>query len=64
MVYGHYVEDAIGNKRFFIEGCSYCQMSTGGQHKATCPMKDARVSDMGEGKWINQRSWHGLNREK
>ena len=46
MVYGHYIEDTAGNKRFFVEGCSYCQMSTGGSHESACPMKDVRVSDM------------------
>ena len=40
MVYGHYIGDTAGNKRFFIEGCSYCRMSTGGVHEHNCPMED------------------------
>ena len=34
------IEDTAGNKRFFIEGCSYCHMSTGGVHEHNCPMED------------------------
>lgn len=41
MVYGYYIKDTAGNKRFFTEGCNYCSMSTGGQHESRCPMKDA-----------------------
>ena len=39
MVYGYYITDTVGNKHFFIEGCSYCQMSTGGQHEPNCPLR-------------------------
>ena len=46
MVYGHYIEDTVGNKRFFVEGCSYCRMSTGGQHESICPQRDVKVPDM------------------
>ena len=46
MVYGHYIEDTAGNKRFFTEGCVYCQMSTGGQHAYNCPAKDLKVADI------------------
>jgi hypothetical protein len=38
MVYGHFITDSIGNKEFFVEGCSYCRMSAGGQHEASCPL--------------------------
>ena len=48
MVYGHYITDTAGNERFFVEGCNYCQMSTGGQHGAKCPLKDIRVTDKQE----------------
>lgn len=46
MVYGHYIEDTSGGKRFFVEGCMYCQMSTGGQHEPHCPCKDIKVADI------------------
>ena len=45
MVYGHYITDTAGNERFFVEGCSYCRMSTGGQHESNCPCKDMKVAD-------------------
>ena len=45
MVYGHYISDTAGTEHFFIEGCSYCRMSTGGQHESNCPMKDIKVAD-------------------
>jgi len=46
MVYGHYIEDTVGNKMFFVEGCNYCSMSTGGQHESNCPERDIRVVDI------------------
>jgi len=45
IVYGHYITDTIGNEHFFVEGCSYCRMSTGGLHEPNCPMKDIKVAD-------------------
>lgn len=45
MVYGHYIADTSGNERFFVEGCSYCHISTGGQHEANCPCKDITVAN-------------------
>lgn len=45
MVYGYYITDTAGNERFFIEGCKYCQMSTGGQHEENCPCKDLKMAD-------------------
>lgn len=45
MVYGYYIKDTAGNERFFVEGCQYCSMSTGGQHEAKCPCKDVKVAD-------------------
>ncbi len=45
MVYGYYITDTAGNKRFFVEGCNYCSMSTGGQHQAECPCKNLKVAD-------------------
>lgn len=39
MTYGHYETNTIGEKRFIAEGCSYCSMSTGGQHSSFCPYK-------------------------
>ena len=56
MVYGHYITDTAGNERFFVEGCSYCRMSTGGQHEPDCPCKDVVVADkirFKEIKWHN-----------
>ena len=38
MEYGHEIIDTCGNKRFFVEGCTYCSMSTGGQHEPSCPL--------------------------
>ncbi len=46
MVYGHYIDSTAGGQRFFVEGCSYCQMSTGGSHEFNCPMKDIKVADI------------------
>jgi len=40
MVYGHYITDSVGNESFFLEGCTYCRISTGGLHEPDCPMKD------------------------
>ncbi len=45
MVYGYYIIDTAGNQRFFTEGCNYCNMSTGGQHKSNCPCKDLKIAD-------------------
>jgi len=45
MVYGYYITDTVGNEYFFTEGCSYCRMSTGGQHEPNCPCKDLKVAD-------------------
>ena len=46
MVYGHYIEDTVGSKRFFVEGCSCCRMSSAGQHEGDCPMRDIKISDI------------------
>jgi len=54
MVYGHYITDTVGNERFFAEGCSYCHMSTGGQHEFNCPCKDIKIND-------KLREWTKLN---
>ncbi len=43
MVYGYYITDTAGNKRFFVEGCKYCSMSTGGQHEDACPYKTLAI---------------------
>lgn len=45
MVYGHYISDTLGNERFFVEGCMYCSISTGGQHEFDCPARDIKVAD-------------------
>ena len=45
IVYGHYITDTAGNRRFFTEGCSYCRMSTGGQHEINCPCANLKVAD-------------------
>lgn len=45
MVYGHFITDTVGNERFFVEGCNYCQMSSGGQHEPKCPCKDVKIVD-------------------
>lgn len=37
MEYGYKITDTTGNKCFFIGGCTYCSMSTGGQHEQHCP---------------------------
>ncbi len=41
MEYGYEIVDAAGNRQFFVEGCTYCQMSTGGQHNLDCPLKES-----------------------
>ncbi len=46
MVYGHYISGTNGVSRFFVEGCSCCQISTGGFHESDCPMKDTVIPDM------------------
>ena len=38
MEYGYEIIDSAGNKTFFVEGCTYCQMSTGGLHESKCPL--------------------------
>jgi len=52
MEYGYYITDTAGNRRFFIEGCSYCHMSTGGLHEADCPLSKQQMregyQEMGE----------------
>ena len=45
MTYGYYISDTVGNKRFFIEGCTCCRMSTGGQHESNCPYKDIKIDE-------------------
>jgi hypothetical protein len=37
MVYGYEITDTAGNKKFVVEGCTYCHMSAGGQHELNCP---------------------------
>ena len=37
MEYGYVIMDATGTKRFLVQGCTYCQMSTGGIHESNCP---------------------------
>jgi len=36
--YGHEIVDTAGNKTFFVEGCTYCSLSTGGLHEVDCPL--------------------------
>ena len=36
MEYGYFITDTGGNRKFFVEGCSYCRMSTSGQHELHC----------------------------
>lgn len=38
MEYGYEITDTAGNKYFFVEGCTYCSMSTGGLHEIRCPL--------------------------
>lgn len=38
MEYGYEISDTAGNKSFFVEGCTYCSMSTGGLHEVKCPL--------------------------
>ena len=38
MEYGYEITDTAGNKAFFVEGCTYCSMSTGGLHEVNCPL--------------------------
>ncbi len=45
MVYGYYITDTTGEKRFFVEGCSYCRISTGGQHEDKCPLRELTVAE-------------------
>ena len=40
MEYGHYIETTGGEKYWFREGCTYCRMSTGGQHEYNCPLAE------------------------
>lgn len=43
MEYGHEITNTAGEKTFFVEGCTYCRMSTGGSHELGCPCnKDMR----------------------
>ena len=42
MEYGYEITDTAGNKTFFVEGCTYCRMSTGGMHELGCPYNKDR----------------------
>lgn len=37
MEYGHEITSTGGAKTFFVEGCTYCRMSTAGVHEPDCP---------------------------
>ena len=37
MEYGYEITTTAGDKTFFVEGCTCCRMSTGGQHEMNCP---------------------------
>ncbi len=37
MTYGYTTITTDGKRIFHIEGCTYCFMSTGGQHETNCP---------------------------
>jgi len=37
MEYGYWVTNTVGEKTFFVEGCTCCSMSTGGLHEPHCP---------------------------
>ena len=39
MEYGHEIIDTVGNKTFFVEGCTWCRMSTAGIHEIGCPCR-------------------------
>ena len=38
MEYGYYITATDGREYWFAEGCTYCRMSTGGQHECSCPL--------------------------
>lgn len=42
MEYGYKITDTAGNRTFFVEGCTYCSMSTGGLHEQHCPLSKHR----------------------
>ena len=39
MEYGYEYTTTDGGKHFFVEGCTCCEMSTGGLHESNCPYK-------------------------
>lgn len=43
MEYGYIITDTSGNEHFFVEGCTYCSMSTGGLHEVDCPLSKPPV---------------------
>lgn len=44
MEYGYEITNTAGEKTFFVEGCTYCRMSTGGLHELDCPCnKDKKM---------------------
>lgn len=46
---GYEMIDSAGNKTFFVEGCTYCSMGTGGMHERHCPLwKQQRLQQIRE----------------
>ena len=47
MEYGYEISNTAGSKTFFVEGCTYCSMSTGGLHEQHCPLwKQQRLMEI------------------
>lgn len=62
MTYGHYITDTLGNRKFFIEGCSYCNISTSGQHMYDCPCKDLKIAEIRHNSFIKyDAAWKELS---
>ena len=55
MEYGYEITDTAGNKRFFVEGCIYCSMSTGGLHEQHCPLsKHRRITELDNDRFMDE----------
>lgn len=53
MEYGYYITDTAGNRTWFTEGCTYCSMSTGGQHEQHCPFNPNYKTPIDRERFIN-----------
>ena len=67
MEYGYEITDTAGNMCFFVEGCTYCSMGTGGLHEQHCPLSKQRelvkrgLEDIEAGRYKSLKDVMGAN---